>query len=163
MACSCSRPSSRPWHVILRFAGVIDREALALYLRHNYIPGPWSIYQGIRKLAPGAFVKLAFGKVSPPIGVLPEEEHYWSLREVIVEGRDRPFEGNAGQAVDALHDVLRQAVASQVVADVPLVISHWKSPASIVRHTSEPRTCLSDRRAWPDAPELESRLMGSIR
>ena len=30
------------------FKGVIDRNALALYLRHNYIPGPHSIYQGIK-------------------------------------------------------------------------------------------------------------------
>ena len=102
------------------FAGVVDREALALYLRHNYIPGPWSIYQGIRKLAPGAFVKFAFGDESSPAGKLPEEERYWSLREVIERGRERPFEGDAGEAVEALHEVLRQAVASQAVADVPL-------------------------------------------
>ena len=319
------------------FAGVVDREALALYLRHNYIPGPWSIYQGIRKLAPGAFVKFAFGDESSPVGALPEEERYWSLRDVIAGGRERPFEGDSGEAVEALHEVLRQAVASQAVADVPLgaflsggidsstivalmqacsprpvrtfaigfddpryneaahakevaehlgtdhtelyvtpqdaldviprlpalydepfsdssqiptslvsaltrrhvtvalsgdggdelfggytrylrtrtlwrilgpvpnwmrrlyrgavaaipahwgrsrrmydrackvsdlldfrlpeqlyfrMISHWKSPASIVRHTSEPGTCLSNHRAWPDAPELESRMMG---
>ena len=102
------------------FAGVIDREALALYLRHNYIPWPWSIYQGIRKLAPGSFVKLAFGDESSPAGALPEEERYWSLREVIEAGRERPFEGDSGEAVEALHEVLREAVASQVVADVPL-------------------------------------------
>ena len=90
------------------FAGVIDREALALYLRHNYIPGPWSIYQGIRKLAPGAFIKFAFSNESSPAGALPEEERYWSLRDVIEEGRQRPFEGDAGEAVDALHEVLRR-------------------------------------------------------
>lgn len=102
------------------FAGIVDRGALALYLRHNYIPGPWSIYQGIRKLTPGTFVKIAFGNVSSPVGAEVGPEPYWSLQEVITAGRARPFEGDAGEAVEALHEVLRQAVASQIEADVPL-------------------------------------------
>ena len=102
------------------FDGTVDREALALYLRHNYIPGPWSIYQGIRKLAPGTFVKIEFGKESFRAGAEPQPEAYWSLHEVIEAGRAHPFEGDAGSAVEALHEVLRQAVASQLEADVPL-------------------------------------------
>ncbi len=102
------------------FARMIDRQALALYVRHNYIPGPWSIYQGIRKLAPGAFVRIVFGKESSQVDTEPEPEPYWSLREVIEAGRVRPFEGDADEAVEALHDVLLQAVVSQSAADVPL-------------------------------------------
>lgn len=102
------------------FDRVIDREALTLYLRHSYIPGPWSIYQGIRKLAPGTFVKIGFGDTASPVGADMEPEPYWSLREVIASGRERPFEGDAGEAVEALHEALRQAVVSQSEADVPL-------------------------------------------
>ena len=102
------------------FARMIDRQALALYLRHNYIPGPWSIYQDIRKLAPGTFVKIGFGNTPSPVGAEPAPEPYWSLRGVIEAGQERPFEGDAGEAVEALHDVLRQAVESQIAADVPL-------------------------------------------
>lgn len=36
--------------------GEVDRNALALYLRHNYVPTPWSIYRGIYKLPPAHFV-----------------------------------------------------------------------------------------------------------
>lgn len=102
------------------FDGTVDREALVLYLRHNYIPGPWSIYQGIRKLAPGTFVTMGFGKESLQVGAEPEPQAYWSLHEVIEAGRQCPFEGDAGEAVEALHEVLRQAVGSQLEADVPL-------------------------------------------
>jgi asparagine synthase (glutamine-hydrolysing) len=34
------------------FRGEIDRGALAVYLRHNYIPAPHSIYKGVYKLTP---------------------------------------------------------------------------------------------------------------
>ncbi|RMD66113.1 asparagine synthetase B, partial [Candidatus Parcubacteria bacterium] len=48
--------------------GEIDRDALALFMRHNYVPGPWSIYRGIRKLLPGTLLCLQVG--TPP-GRLP--------------------------------------------------------------------------------------------
>ena len=31
----------------------VDRGALALFMRHNYVPAPYSIYRGISKLLPG--------------------------------------------------------------------------------------------------------------
>ena len=40
------------WH------GNIDRGALALLLKYNYIPAPYSIYQATLKLTPGAYLKL---------------------------------------------------------------------------------------------------------
>jgi len=38
--------------------GNVDRDALALYMRHNYVPAPRSIYQGIAKLPPAHFVAI---------------------------------------------------------------------------------------------------------
>ena len=101
------------------FAGEVDREALLAFLRHNYVPAPWSIYSGIRKLLPGSFVKLTPGRrgASPDI---PEPKRYWSLDEAIERGRERPFEGGADEAVAALHHVLEQAVVPQVAAEVPV-------------------------------------------
>ena len=41
------------------FRGEIDRHALALFLRHSYVPAPYSIYKGIRKLLPGTYLRIA--------------------------------------------------------------------------------------------------------
>ena len=35
------------------FDRTVDRDALALFMRHDYVPGPYSIYASVRKLPPG--------------------------------------------------------------------------------------------------------------
>lgn len=50
------------------FRGEVDRDVLAPYLRHNYVPAPYSTYKGIFKLPPGAYVTLA---ASDAIGASP--------------------------------------------------------------------------------------------
>ena len=45
----------------------VDRNALALYFRHKYVPAPWTIRQGIFKLEPGCKVDVsAEGLVGEP-------------------------------------------------------------------------------------------------
>lgn len=96
------------------FQGEIDRGAVALMLRHNYIPAPYSIYRGIRKLPPGTYLKLVAGRKDA------EPVPYWSLREVARQGQAQPFSGSEQDAVLALETRLREAVGLQMVADVPL-------------------------------------------
>ena len=102
------------------FAGEIDRDVLTLLLRNDYIPSPWSIYTGVRKLPAGTYVKVAAGVARERADELPEPRPYWSLPNVVTAGQTRPFEGTPEDAVDALHDVLLGAVRQQMVADVPL-------------------------------------------
>ena len=96
------------------FNASVDRGALALLLRHNYVPAPYSIYQGIRKLPPGTFLRLATGQREV------EPVAYWSLAEVAERGAASPFEGSEVEALDALEMHLGNAVRGQMVADVPL-------------------------------------------
>ena len=50
------------------FSASIDRDALTLYLRYNCIPGPYSIYQGIRKLPPATILTVtAADRTSEPV------------------------------------------------------------------------------------------------
>ena len=102
------------------FAGEVDRDALALLLRFGYVPAPWSIYRGIRKLPAGEFVDIPADAARGRVRETPAPRKYWSLRDVAADGRRRPFEGGAEDMIDALQDVLTRAVGQQMVADVPL-------------------------------------------
>ena len=96
------------------FNGSVDRGALALLLRYNYVPGPYSIHAGIHKLPPGTWLKLGVGQRDvQPVA-------YWSLAEVAERGMAQPFAGSDAEAVDALERKLGDAVRGQMVADVPL-------------------------------------------
>ncbi|OLP20289.1 asparagine synthase (glutamine-hydrolyzing) [Leptolyngbya sp. 'hensonii'] len=94
--------------------GEIDRNALALFLRHNYIPAPYCIYQGMHKLLPGTLLTLS----SPSSAVAPVS--YWSVRDCVTTGLAHPFGGNDSEAITELDSLLRHAVSQQMVADVPL-------------------------------------------
>ena len=96
------------------FNAAVDRGALALLLRHNYIPAPCSIHQGIAKLPPGTWLTLRQGEHDAA------PRAYWSLAEVAERGMADPFAGSDAEAVDELARLMGKAVAGQQVADVPL-------------------------------------------
>lgn len=96
------------------FQGEINRDALALFMRHNAVPAPYSIYQGIYKLPPGTWLTLKPGEREA------RPQQYWSVREAAEAGQKSPFAGSDSEACAALDTVLRQAVAGQMLADVPL-------------------------------------------
>jgi asparagine synthase (glutamine-hydrolysing) len=96
------------------FIPEVDRGALALLLRHNYVPAPYSIYQGIHKLPPGTLLRLSPGQREV------EPVPYWSLSDVAERGMAQLFVGSDVDALDALEGHLGTAVRGQMVADVPL-------------------------------------------
>lgn len=96
------------------FQAGIDRESLTLYLRFCYVPDPRSIFTGIHKLTPGTLLEVdEHGQHGEPV-------HYWSAEELISTSRSTMFSGTDAEAIDALERVLGDAVAAQMVADVPL-------------------------------------------
>ena len=97
------------------FRGEIDTGAVALLMRHNCIPAPYSIYRGIYKLLPGSIATFA----TPEPGKV-EASVYWSAREMAERGVATPFAGSDDEAVAELDTRLRDAVRLRMVADVPL-------------------------------------------
>ena len=100
--------------VFPEFNNVIDRKSLALFLRFNSIPAPYSIYKDIFKLEPGQIVEI--NSHSNKL----EKYKFWSLEEVYKNGSENKFRGSSIQAINQLENILSEAVSSQMQSDVPL-------------------------------------------
>lgn len=94
------------------FQPEIDRDVLCLYMRHNCVPAPYSIYKNTFKLMPGTFLT-----IDPKLSIA--ESQYWSAEDVVKKGLENHFTGTSQQAVDKLDEVLTMAVNRQVISDVP--------------------------------------------
>ena len=99
------------------FTPELDRDAVALYLRHNCVPAPHTIYRGVSKLAPGH--RVCIGMDTRP-GHLPAPSAYWSAREAVDAARRRPLDGPTELLADRLEEALSDSVAARMVADVPV-------------------------------------------
>jgi asparagine synthase (glutamine-hydrolysing) len=87
----------------------LDREAVALYLNLQYVPAPYSIYQGIRKLPPAHAMTVSARGV--------KTWRYWDPVQIASQGSLNISEE---EALGRLETLLRQAVKGQMIADVPL-------------------------------------------
>jgi asparagine synthase (glutamine-hydrolysing) len=91
----------------------LDYEALQLYLAFNYVPAPYTIFKGIKKLEPGKYLLLQDGNV--------EIKTYWeppdSVDPVIAS---LPVEDQIEQFRGPLYEGINDAVSSRMIADVPL-------------------------------------------
>jgi len=96
------------------FRAEIDRDVLALYVRHGYVPAPYSIYRGVAKLPAGCFAEFDAGRAEPRI------EPYWSALEVALAGMSSQLDAPEEVLVGELDALLKRAVRGQMEADVPL-------------------------------------------
>jgi asparagine synthase (glutamine-hydrolysing) len=95
---------------ILAFPGVaprVDRAALWDYFAYRYVPGPATLFAGIRKLMPGSYLVWERGKVTESRYFLPED---WAKRATTVVGED---------PVGTFLEQLEEAVRIRMISDVP--------------------------------------------
>ena len=98
------------------FAARIDRNVLPQFLRHNYVPGPYTIYEGFWKLPAGACLTLPVMQESAD----PQPVPYWSFTETARAGANDPWFGAYEEIVDRVEDELSRSVREQMLSDVPL-------------------------------------------
>ncbi|MFY0214355.1 asparagine synthase (glutamine-hydrolyzing) [Bacillus cereus] len=92
----------------------INRNALTLYLRHNYIPAPYSIYEGINKLEPGKHLILDLNSYKEEIRT------YWSFENIITQGIYSKNNKSEDDILEELEWLIKDSVKQQMLADVPL-------------------------------------------
>jgi len=96
--------------------GGIDPGALTQYMQHGYIPTPYSIYKGVKKLTPGSILTVDFSSSEPVLF----ETTYWTMDDVVYEGRTNPLIASDEDLIAGLEQLLLASVKQQMVADVPL-------------------------------------------
>ena len=87
----------------------IDPDALSLYLRYQYVPAPYSIYKGARKLPPGHAMK-----------VTPQRLTAWRYWDPVAVAAEPLLRISEEDALAELETRLRTAVRGQMISDVPL-------------------------------------------
>jgi asparagine synthase (glutamine-hydrolysing) len=100
-----------PW-----FKAELNRRAVASFLRHNCVPAPETIWRGVYKLLPGHLITLQ----APSRYLLPEQRCYWSAADVVAQARGDRLTGSDSEVTDQLEKALSEAVATRMVADVPV-------------------------------------------
>ena len=85
----------------------VDPTALNLFLRFRYTPSPLTIFQGIRKLAPGTMLVLEKGQCR-------EERWYKFIPTPFATPKKKE------EAVRELHELYRGAVKRHLLSDVPV-------------------------------------------
>jgi asparagine synthase (glutamine-hydrolysing) len=92
----------------------IDAGALRGFMRYNCVAGTDCIYENMHKLAPGCFLTYRLGEAAVRI------DTYWSTAAEAGAAHASPFRGSVSEAVDTLEHMIRQSIAGQMVADVPV-------------------------------------------
>jgi asparagine synthase (glutamine-hydrolysing) len=98
------------------FDNPIDRGAVALFLRFCYVPAPYSIYENIFKLEPGSILTITSDRIAARERAV---EPYWRYQDVAIAGLANPV-SDEREGLELLEQALRQAVALQLIADVPV-------------------------------------------
>ncbi len=94
------------------FDRTLDPTALDRLLRHSSIPAPRSIYTHAAKVPPGSCLTFR--------GDRETLTHYWSAAGTVRTSREHPFTGSPEEAIEVTESLLRDAVSSRRVSDVPL-------------------------------------------
>lgn len=120
----------------------LNRQAIEQYLRHGYIPGPYTVYSGFFKLPSASLLSISVSGVkaflqSPQL-LVEKSKKYWQLTDC-----DKNVV-NLGQAQDEFEQTLVQVVKREMRSDVPLgaFLSGGVDSSTIValmqQHVSQP-------------------------
>ena len=103
----------RSFRHVPELRGYVSKGGLAKLLRFGYIPGPTTIFDGARKLAPGTMMIADL----QDDGVRTQVRRWWSIPMPPQDSIDCLDEQ---EAIDKVRDVIRQSVSDRLVSDRPL-------------------------------------------
>lgn len=99
----------------------VEPKALSWLFQFGYVPAPWSIHEGVFKLAAGSFLKLAPADAGwrPDVFEFEDRLHrWWRLDEAVIRCRAKPWTHGREDALQSLQEILDDAVRLRMVSDV---------------------------------------------
>ena len=104
------------------FQAKVDVQALALMLRHGWVPDDHCIYENVFKLPPGTMLTLRADDLatSTPASLRARVRPWWSLADVAMAGQRSSATPDPMALESELDTLLLRAVRERMVADVPL-------------------------------------------
>lgn len=95
------------------FNNSVSNDSIALFMRHNSIPAPWSIYENIFQLRAGCYLRFSIRRFE-----ITRMRHYWELQNAARKGVKHHFNSPA-KALEQLEEKLNESVKLRMQADVP--------------------------------------------
>ena len=86
------------------FKKVINKNVISNYLRHSYIPAPYSIYKDVYKLEPGKILELVWKN-------LPKIYNFWNFK--IVKNRKNYSYNDRDFLIESLDKLLNDSVSKR--------------------------------------------------
>lgn len=110
----------KAFHAHPDFTPTINRDALALYMRFNYLCAPYSIFKGVWQVLPGARLTLDLKTLTAGEDLGALMETYWDLPRIVEDRRAHPNTKSEAEIIDEFEDLLKTAVSQRMISDVPL-------------------------------------------
>lgn len=103
------------------FQRQIDQSAIAMVLRHGFVPDHFCIWKDVFKLPPGTMLSIRANhlKKASIESLRRNVRRWWSLAEVAREGQRDLLTADAPEIETELDRLLREAVQQRMRADVP--------------------------------------------
>lgn len=96
------------------FEKKLNNGAIGLFLKHGYIPSPYSIWNNIYKLPAAHYLVIDENALKPKLTC------YWSLKDIVQNADSNKFEISDLDAVENLETLLTNSIKRQMISDVPL-------------------------------------------
>jgi len=96
---------------------VLDTNSINSFLNYNYIPNPSSIYQQVKKVLPGTYLKIKFTKDK----IIKNEINYWKPKQFVKTNNFLNKE-KKNDHINKFENILEDVVKDTLISDVPIGI-----------------------------------------
>ena len=93
---------------------ILDQSSINGFLNYNYIPGPNSVYQNVKKVLPGTYIEIKFVNNK----ITKREINYWKPKQFIVANNQSDIK-KKDDYIYNFEKTIKNVVKDSLISDVP--------------------------------------------